>query len=139
MENEHFGLSGFAYVIVGVIWIFSIGALLYVIDNSPGKLDFSSNWAFIILIVGLYMSPSLIMTWSLIVEKTTIYSKTGIERWTVLGRKKIKWSEVEALEKSIFYLAIKFQNGKFYLPLLLYKNSNFLVEFIKNQLSHLLD
>ena len=133
MENQTFKLSILAYIAVIISWLFSILTVAFFVFNSPSLLIFERNWAFLILFFGALLSPSFLVTWSLIVELTTSFSADGINRLTVLGRRLIYWHQIVSLKTRIFFVDVTTSEGIIHIPLLMYVDPNGLADYIHKQ------
>jgi len=133
MTEQQFRLSLFAYLAAGVAWVISAWATIFIFNDSLGQLSQIKNWLPFMLVLGALILPSLIVTWSLIVEMTTTFSTNGISRLTLLGRKQITWGEIENLQIGIFYIDIKLSRSTHRIPLLMYRNPTGLVNYIHEQ------
>jgi hypothetical protein len=133
MKEQKYKLSPFAYLAVGAIWAISIGATIFILDNSLRQLNLIENWLPFLLFLSALILPALIVTWSFIVEITTSFSPNGISRLTLLGRKRITWREIEALRIGIFYIDLKLGRSVYRIPLLMYKNPTDLINYIREQ------
>lgn len=132
MQSKRFALSFFSYGLLGVVWAGSIWLAAHLLANASGVLILSRDGLRLFLIIGLIFLPSILITWSFLVEMTTIYSTDGISRLTILGRRLISWYRIIAIERGLFALVILYQKKKYYIRLLMYRNPQEVIDYVES-------
>jgi len=133
MKDQSFRLSLLAYLAILIAWLTSVWLLVFLFGNSPEQPKLNENWFPLLLIIAALVSPSLFLTWSFIVEMTTSFSRDGISRLTLLGKKHISWREIKTIQVRIFFIDIKLASGAHQIPLLMYRDPVGLVNYIREK------
>ena len=133
MHSKQFALGTFSYAVVGIAWVLPVWFIISLIWNASGELNLERDWFRFLVIFVIILSPSLITTWSFIVEMTTVYSTSGVSRITILGRRFIKWHNVASIDKGLFALVLRLHKKNYYIRLLMYKDPKAVIDFVENQ------
>ena len=139
MQERQFSTNIVGPVVLFCIWLI-VGWLIQQVSRdliltmlNGGHI--SNTWLIIIFLDVAFLSSAMVSTWAWLKNKFIFFNENSIKRlyFYPVGYKNILWQNIVEIRLSNFYLYIRSPRESFKIPLLIYKNPDELVDYVKNQ------